>query len=175
MDPVPTLNNITILDMIELYKIKEIAHRQYHMIIDIDRFSELIPFIQEIGTSVWSLENKSHQYVWESICEAIPSLGIKPDCMIRNISYECFFSNSAFLSILLNWRGNLHVVLTNTVPPYFVDSSRGEETSWYYLLQNRLDYRAEICIPGTLDFGWIVSPSKDVLEAFLNMIGVSSV
>ena len=148
-DPVPTLNSITIIVMIELYKIKEIAHRQYHMIIDVDHFSKLIPFIQEIGTSVWLLEKKSHQHSWESICEVIPSLGIKPECMIRNMSYECFFSNPAFLSLLLNWRGDLHVVLTNTVPPYFVDSSRGEDPSWYHLLQNKLDYRTEIYIPGT--------------------------
>lgn len=143
------------------------------MFLEIDHFSDLIPFIKKMGSSVWLLERRKYQHVWESLKGESSLINIAPGELIRNMSYESFFTNHAFLSLLDNWKKDLHIVLTNKIPPYYLDSSRENDPSWPFLLSEKLNYLAELYIPGTLDFGWIISPSKDILESLARMYGFS--
>ena len=156
------------MEKIEPYVIKEIGNRQNHMFVDIDHFSDLIPFIKKTGTSVWLLERREYQHVWKTSRRESSSSDCSPIEMIRNVSYEVFFSNQVFISLLDNWREELHIVLTNKIPPYYIDSSRANSSCWPLLLSEKLEYTAELYIPGNLDYGWIISPSKAILDELIS-------
>lgn len=76
------------MEKIEPYIIKEIGNRQYHMFVDIDYFSDLIPFIKKMGTSVWLLERREYQHVWKPSRGELSSSDRSPNEMIRKARHS---------------------------------------------------------------------------------------
>lgn len=73
-----------------------------------------------------------------------------------------------FKTIMSGWKGEIHLIQINELPPQYLDLERITGNRRYEILKSECDYLFEVDIPSATDYGILISPDKEYLQSLLD-------
>ena len=152
--------------MVETNVISEIYPGHYFVILDWPTAKDLVKILDINCKYVWVLEHEEYCVSWEQYNDKLYGTSVEPNAvMVRNAQMEYLVETEFFIAnILPRVKRTIHLIQTNTIPPYYLKLERFEGKSKYNMLKNTIDYRLEIEIPGATDYAPLWSQDKAFLE-----------
>ena len=147
--------------------ITEIYKGIYSVLLDFPTKDILYSMINKSYKYVWCVNYTANSYVWRDNVNNLYDVEVH-DVLTRNIKMEYLMKTEDFIRIIPSIRGSLHLLQTNTIPPYYLDIQGFTGDLKYKLLSNNIDFLFEIDLPASPDYTEVISPNKFFLEDLIN-------
>ena len=147
--------------------ITEIYKGIYSVLLDFPTKDILYSMINKSYKYVWCVNYTANSYVWRDNVNNLYDVEVH-DVLTRNIKMEYLMKTEDFIKIIPSINGSLHLLQTNTIPPYYLDLHKLTDDLKYRLLCNNIDFLFEIDLPSSPDYTEVISPSRTFLEDLVN-------
>ena len=149
--------------------IEEIEPGRFRIILDFAT-TKILPFlIRKDYKYVWVHNHKSGNGVaWEEFNLPITENSSNLKVLAKSLSFDFILTTEEFKKIMENWKGEIHLIQMNNLPPYYLDLENLNGNKRSEMLEKECDYLFEVDIPSATDYGILTSPNKDYLQSLLD-------
>jgi hypothetical protein len=153
--------------------IKEIYPGTYQIILDFASNKFIDHIIRDTHKFIWVYGYELKRNVSWTKFQLPISDKLHRTVLARQLKYDFIIETNEFDEIKNEMPNGVTLLQINKQPPDFLDLGKIKGKTRYDLLKKECDYLFEIDLPSAVDYGTLVSSSKDYLIALLNDIEIN--
>jgi hypothetical protein len=148
--------------------IEEITQGHYRVMFDFMELHELIDLFSLDYRYVWGGEHREDFVGWSPYNHTLfGDLSDGAKCLVRNMCMEFLIETKYFIEMVPNIKQSVMLVHTNSMPPYYITFDKIRGKGGFKLLADQIDYHFFLDVPGSTDYGFIVSRDIGFLEGLI--------
>ncbi|MEM6397666.1 MAG: hypothetical protein AAF741_15060 [Bacteroidota bacterium] len=144
---------------------KELYPGHYYRKLDFDSSELLKSLLSPKWKYVWLFDHNEGRSSWSKYNHTAFGIDLrKMNVQARNIKLEYLIETDVFFNLIPHINQTIKLIQLNNEPPAYTNLGNLSGLSRYKFFTEQLDYFIEIEIPGAADFGYAITPYKEVFE-----------
>lgn len=147
--------------------IQEIYKGVYRVLLDFPTKDILYSLVDKTYKYIWCINYIENPYEWKNNINNLYGIE-KHNVLSRNLRMEYIIRTEDFIDLIPSIKGSLHIIQTNSIPPYYLDINKLADKPKYKLLNDNINFLFEIDLPASPDYTELISPNKIFLENIIS-------